>query len=106
METINYQLQATDLLARFGIDFDAVCIPSKCPPWCKGRCSETPHGKRYVVTFSRPVAGGRPITYKLDFWNSYNDAKAGVIPTAYDVLSALTKSDPRHTGRLLLRVRV
>ena len=59
------------------------------------------HGERHVCTLwgRGPDAVGhsacganRRITFQ--FWNSYNDAQAGELPSAYDVLACITKNDP------------
>ena len=81
----NYQKQGTDFLNKHSIKFSATFNGDKCPLWCDGKHI---HGKCHLITFTRP--GGQ---FSLSFWNSYNDAATGKLPTPYDVLSVIEKHE-------------
>jgi len=117
MNTIDYSKQAQDILTKHNITFSAVLVGDDCPAFCEdaeaGRDMDKVnvfprrthiHGKHYRCTFT---AKDRAPLY-MDFWNSYadeahnakdifarpkNDRKKRV-PTPYDVLACITKSDP------------
>ncbi len=80
---MDYQKQGEDFLNKHGIKFSAKFKGDKCPLWCDGKHR---HGERHLITFTRP--GKR---FPLSFWNSYNDAATGKLPTPYDVLSVIEK---------------
>lgn len=113
----DYRKQAADFLTLHSIEFRAVLIGSDCPAFCedaeKGNDMDAVntyprrthiHGKHYRCTFSRKGQGH----FSVDFWNSYadeahnakdiferprNDRKRRM-PTPYDVLACINKSDP------------
>ena len=78
----NYDQQAADFLNKYGIEFKVKFKDNSCPPFCSG--SQHVHGLKYKITLSRTLTQKK---ISFDFWNSYNDAKNKVEPTAYDVLT-------------------
>jgi hypothetical protein len=96
-----YEDQANKFMADHGIKFHSKLIGDKCPIWCDGKHM---HGDRYLVTFTRlhikashaPRYDCEPRKrFTLSFWNSRHDQETGEAPTAYDVLYAIEKNDPR-----------
>lgn len=86
METTNYVADANALLDGMNVRFEADHLDSKCPLFCDGKHM---HGDRHLITFYRR---GRYL--KLHFWNSFHDMQLSIYPTAYDVLTCITKNDP------------
>lgn len=80
-----YQKQANDFLAKFGITFEAIrAVPQTCPEWSKCEpykfhpesfhkpyvtCPHN-HGLKYSLQFTRTTTGK---TLIFPFWNSIND---------------------------------
>ena len=83
----DYEEKANKFLEAHGISFKAIYISDDCPDWCD---DSHIHGDKYEASFSRE---GRE-DLKLFFWNSYHDKMKGISPVAYDVLAAITKTDP------------
>ncbi|HEX6956872.1 MAG TPA: hypothetical protein VF194_02715, partial [Ferrovibrio sp.] len=83
-----YTEAAEKFLADHGLQFRAVYVSSACPRWCED--AKHIHGDRYRCTISGKGRG----RISFDFWNSYNDSRAGKAPTAYDLLAAIQKYDP------------
>lgn len=80
--TTDYQLQAKEYLAKYGIEISIKATNSgKCPPFCDGKHI---HGDEYRVTMKRALTGAR-LTFP--FWNSQRDSEQGKAPTAYAVLA-------------------
>lgn len=108
-----YETRAEEFLTRHGVKFMVVPVGTACPRRCDGKHM---HGYQYKVTFTR--ACRKP--FVTDFWNSFADTQrpargwetadridpltrkpmtrhsptSAPLPTAYDVLSCLTHSDP------------
>ena len=87
-----YEKQASDLLAKFGITFSTELIGKDCPRFCEDAIAEKDmdkldtfprkshiHGKHYRCTFQRvghskgKEANGYTGSMSVDFWNSYAD---------------------------------
>jgi hypothetical protein len=81
-----YEQKANEFLKKHGIQFSARRGVGKHPLFCDGKHT---HGEHWRVSFIWP---GR--RYILSFWNSMNDVTEGKAPTAYDVITCLTKNDP------------
>jgi hypothetical protein len=77
-----YNELASDMLARFGIEFRSVLVGDDCPTWCDDAVKNNDmdavntyprkthkHGKHYRCTFSAKGRGHLAV----DFWNSYQD---------------------------------
>lgn len=73
----NCEKQANDFLLKYGMTFQAKFISNEAPRW-----NNIVHGHKYKITLKR---ANKSISF--DFWNSFNDSKAGKSPTAYDVLA-------------------
>lgn len=117
-----YTEQAENFLKKHNLTFRAVFVGEDCPQWCedakKGNLlvpgtfprKNHIHGSHWRLTLSREGKGH----FTVDFWDSYADAKirslgtqayrrgestpfdelADQQPTAYDMLAAVTKSEP------------
>ena len=91
---MDYQKQGKNFLNKHGIKFSAKFEGDKCPLWCED--GKHIHGKRHLITFKRQAletAPGKISGFSLSFWNSYNDAATGKLPTPYDVLSVIEKHE-------------
>ena len=78
-----YDKQAADFLAKYGIKFRASLSDTKTAPWAKEKFGQYHH---YRVTLSKPGA-----RVSFDFFGSTADYKAGRKETTpYDVLACLS----------------
>lgn len=90
--TTEYDKQAADFLARFGVTFEIRRAdphgPGFAPAWAE---PGDMRGNQYKVTLARTRDGlpsGIPVEF--DFWGSINDRKQGVDPGAYSVLACIS----------------
>lgn len=81
----DYEKQAQDFLDKHYLSIRAAFKGDKCPPWDDDKHI---HGDRYRVTIRR--YGPQRASISFDFWNSYNDARNGKRPSAYDVLAMIS----------------
>lgn len=78
----SYDQQAQDFLTKWGIRLTVTpTFSGKCPPFCDGKCI---HGDEHRITLFRK---GKCLSFP--FWNSLNDANAGIEPSAYSVLACI-----------------
>ena len=78
-----YDKQAADFLAKYGIKFRATLSDTKTAEWDDGKTGQRHH---YRITLSKPGAG-----VSFDFFGSVADYKAGrKEATPYDVLACLS----------------
>lgn len=113
----DYEKQANDFLSKHGITFEVKAIDTVCPKWCED--GKHIHGYHYRATFAWDKR--KPMI--VDYWNSYQDSTRTVsqldlntgrysladknkglrikqalestpLPTAYDILSCITRCDP------------
>lgn len=82
----DYEARAQAFLRTNRIGFAVKYLDSACPPFCDD--SKHIHGDRYRVTLTREADQRRSISF--EFWNSYNDSRAGREPRAYDVLASIS----------------
>lgn len=87
-----YDTQASDFLARFGLSLSIKLSDSQAsPPWCS---ENHEHGNLYTVRISRAgVAKG----ICFPFWDSINAAQKSENPSSYDVLACIS-SDCNAVG--------
>lgn len=76
--TNEYDKQATEFLAKYGLAMRITLSDSKPANW-------EPAGHHYRVTLSRK--GSR---LAFDFWGSVNDMQKGEDPSEYDVLACIS----------------
>lgn len=77
-----YEKQAADFLARYGLTLRINRAKDKPPAWVR---PGEPHGNRYRVTVSHPDR--TPL--RFDFHGSIADKERGEDPTPYDVLACI-----------------
>ena len=111
-----YETKATEFLSKHGITFEVTPVDTSCPKWCED--GKHIHGYHYRATFGRDKR--KPMI--VDFWNSYRDSTRPLTqmdlntgeysladkdkglrikrtlestqPSAYDILTCITKCDP------------
>ena len=82
--TVNeYEKQAADCLAAYGITMTIRRAADKPPAWAE---PGQPHGNHYRVALTHPDR--KPC--RFDFWGSINDARHDKDPTPYDVLACIS----------------
>lgn len=95
MNATNYNAQAADFLARFGLKLRITLSDSKPAPWepaghhYRITAHREPGSLKYKGAFenARPDNARNRLTF--DFFGSVADAKAGTDPTEYGVLACL-----------------
>lgn len=106
-----YEKQADDFLAKYGITFSQVFIGNDCPTFCedarKGIAMDQVtvfprhthiHGKHYRITLTRE--GKAP--YILDFWNSYADEEQNYAVALWPRKISSWQMDSMSRDRLFL----
>lgn len=83
-QTTDYQKQATDFLSKIGVKMTAKFIKH-------GKHFEDDQATRDIYRFTLSRDQER---FSVRFGQSINESEAKEIPTAYDLLTCLTKSDP------------
>jgi hypothetical protein len=90
METTDYQKQATDFLAKQKISFSSKFL--EYGPHFPG---ETEHRNIYRLTLRKKGSNGElPKQFSVRFGQSIQGTYDERVPTAYDLLTCITKNDP------------
>jgi hypothetical protein len=100
--TTDYEKQALDVLERCNATFEVKLAGKKPPPfddesYAKMRAHDglKDTDQHCRITIRRPGRAGGPVrSWTFDFWRSISDARSGKLPTAYDVLACIAKSEP------------
>ncbi len=104
MQTSEFEKQATELLAKFGVHFVAELIGNDCPRFCDDALADRDmdkletfprkthiHGKHYRCFLNRQATTK---TVCFDFWNSYADEEFNALGTqAHRLGETLLKYD-------------
>jgi hypothetical protein len=118
-----YEKQANDLLAKFGITFKVELIGKDCPRYCEDAIAERDmdkldtyprkthiHGKHYSCFFVRNLPDGDHTSMFIDFWNSYADeeynwARLNPDKLSFDQLDRIFSTKMRNSHGVALRAR-